>query len=73
MAKVSEFLDLLAEDASWQKRYDKNTDEAMDAFDLNPEQKEVIRYGTPRIVRDWIAKEEQLEDAVYILRMLPPI
>lgn len=72
MAKVSEFLDLLADDVEVQKRYDKCTDEPMDEFGLTEEQKDKIRYGTPAEVRDWILNEEKLEDAVYILRMLPP-
>jgi hypothetical protein len=72
MAKVSEFLDLLADDVEVQNRYDKCTDEPMDAFGLTEVQKDKIRYGTPAEVREWILNEEELEDAVYILRMLPP-
>jgi hypothetical protein len=72
MAKISDFLDLLVEDTEVQKRYDRCTDEPMDEFGLDEEQKDLVRYGTPQQVRDYIANEEQLDDAVYILRMLPP-
>jgi hypothetical protein len=71
VAKVSEFLDLLADDVEVQRRYDRCTDEPMDEFGLTEEQKDKIRYGTPAEVRDWIQNEEKLADAVYILRMLP--
>lgn len=72
MAKVSDFLDRLADETELQARYDKCTDEPMDEFGLTEEQKNLIRYGTPQEVRDHIANEEKLDDAVYILRMLPP-
>jgi hypothetical protein len=72
MAKVSDFLDALADSKELQVRYDKCTDEPMDEFGLDEDQKNLIRYGTPQEVRDYIANEELLEDAVYILRMLPP-
>jgi hypothetical protein len=72
MAKVSDFLDALADSKELQARYDKCTDEPMDEFGLDEDQKNLIRYGTPQEVRDHIANEEMLEDAVYILRMLPP-
>jgi hypothetical protein len=72
MAKVSDFLDQLADETELQARYDKCTDEPMDEFGLTEEQKNLIRYGSPQEVRDHIANEEKLDDAVYILRMLPP-
>jgi hypothetical protein len=72
MAKVSDFLDRLADETELQARYDKCTDEPMDEFGLTEEQKNLIRYGSPQEVRDHIANEEKLDDAVYILRMLPP-
>jgi hypothetical protein len=72
MAKVSDFLDRLADETELQARYDKCTDEPMDEFGLTDEQKNLIRYGSPQEVRDHIANEEKLDDAVYILRMLPP-
>jgi hypothetical protein len=72
MAKVSDFLDRLADETELQARYDKCTDEPMDEFGLTEDQKNLIRYGSPQEVRDHIANEEKLDDAVYILRMLPP-
>ena len=72
MAKVSDFLDRLADETELQARYDKCTDEPMDEVGLTEEQKNLIRYGSPQEVRDHIANEEKLDDAVYILRMLPP-
>jgi hypothetical protein len=74
MAKVSEFLDELAVNTDWQVRYDKCTDEPMDAFGLDDRQKDLIRYGTPQEVRDYIAGElaDQADPVVvvYVLRML---
>jgi hypothetical protein len=74
MAKVSDFLDRLAVDADLQARYDKCTDDPMDEFGLEDRQKDLIRYGTPQEVRDYIADEfaDQADPAVvvYVLRML---
>jgi hypothetical protein len=74
MAKVSEFLDELAVNTDWQVRYDKCTDDPMDDFGLDDTQKDLIRYGTPQEVRDYIAGEfaDQADPAVvvYVLRML---
>ena len=74
MAKVSEFLDQLAVDTELQRRYDKCTDEPMDGFGLDDTQKDLIRYGSPQEVRDYIAEEiaDQAESVavVYVLRML---
>jgi hypothetical protein len=75
MAKVSGFLDQLAVDTELQIRYDKCTDEPMDAFGLDDMQKDLIRYGSPQEVRDYIAGEiaDQADSVavVYVLRMLP--
>jgi hypothetical protein len=80
MAKVSDFLDQLAVDTELQVRYDKCTDDPMDEFGLDDRQKDLIRYGTPEDVRDYIADELAYEAdsadqadpvvKVYIIRML---
>lgn len=72
MAKIADFLDLLVNEPGVAARYDKCTDEPMDEFGLDEEQKDLIRYGSPAEVRDRIEQESEIEDAVYILRMLPP-
>jgi hypothetical protein len=75
MAKVSDFLDRLAVDTELQVRYDRCTDEPMDEFGLDDTQKDLIRYGSPQEVRDYIAEEltGQADSVavVYVLRMLP--
>ena len=81
MAKVSDFLDRLAVDTDLQVRYDKCTDDPMDEFGLDDTQKDLIRYGTPQEVRDYIADEladqadaDQADPVVviyvYVVRML---
>jgi hypothetical protein len=80
MAKVSDFLDQLAVDTELQVRYDKCTDDPMDEAGLDDTQKDLIRYGTPEEVRDYIADELAYEAdsddqadpvvKVYIIRML---
>jgi hypothetical protein len=76
MAKVSDFLDRLADDTDLQARYDKCTDDPMDEFGLDDGQKDLIRYGTTQEVRDYIADElagqEDSVAVVYVVRMLPP-
>lgn len=80
MAKVSDFLDRLADDPDLQVRYDKCTDDPMDEFGLDDTQKDLIRYGTPQAVRAYIEGELAYEAdsadqadpvvKVYVLRML---
>jgi hypothetical protein len=74
MAKVSDFLDQLAVDRELQIAYDKCTDEPMDAFGLDEDQKNLIRYGSPQEVREYLMSEHETQAAmvVYIIRMLPP-
>ncbi|HYY08775.1 MAG TPA: hypothetical protein VFA25_09270 [Actinomycetota bacterium] len=76
MAKVSDFLDQLAVDTDLQVRYDRCTDEPMDEFGLDDAQKDLIRYGSPQEVRDYLSGEhaDQADSVavVYVLRMLPP-
>jgi len=75
MAKVSDFLDQLAVDTELQVRYDRCTDEPMDGFGLDDTQKDLIRYGSPQEVREYIQGElaDQADSVavVYVLRMLP--
>jgi hypothetical protein len=74
VAKVSDFLEQLTVDTELQVRYDKCTDEPMDEFGLDDSQKDLIRYGTPQEIRDYVAYElaDQADAVVvvYIIRML---
>jgi len=72
MAKIADFLDLLVNEPEVATRYDICTDDPMDEFGLDEDQKKLIRYGSPAEVKEAIERESDIEDAVYILRMLPP-
>lgn len=72
MGLVADFLDKLADDADFARSYDLCTEDVMDEFGLDPDQKTLIRDGSPREVRDYLMQVEEIGNPhVYVLRMLP--
>lgn len=74
MGLVADFLDRLADDVEFARSYDLCTEDVMNEFGLDEDQKKLIRDGTPQEVREYLMGTEQIGNPhVYILRMLPPI
>ena len=57
MAKLSDFLDKLATDEDFADEFDDTPNKVMKDFDLDKRQRNLVRHGTIKQIRDEIQKE----------------
>ncbi|MGA9160389.1 MAG: hypothetical protein WB297_05935 [Actinomycetota bacterium] len=69
MAKLADFLEKLASDDKFEKKYDKDPVQVMKDFGLDKEQRRLIRTGTVKEIRAELKKPSELGKDVLVFRV----
>jgi restriction endonuclease Mrr len=57
MGKVADFLEELSSNDVFEKKFDDTPDAAMDQFDLDKDQRKLVRNGTAKEIREQVEKD----------------
>lgn len=68
MAKLADFLDKLVSNRNFERKYDDDPEGAMEEFQLNEHQKDLIRKGDLGKIRDELKKDRPGKE-IFVFRV----